>query len=80
VITSLSSHFTNANDMASNSKSATTKPKPKPRAVKKGLTDKVTKEGSGEWSGCVRWEKTNVMTGQNEDAPRGSTGEWHQRI
>lgn len=83
MITSLTSHFTNANDMASTShktqKTMSTM-KLKLRPVMKLKKDEVTKQGKGEWSRCVRWEKTDIITGKNEDTPTGLTGELHQQI
>ena len=83
MITSPTSHFTDANDMASTShepQKTTNTIKLKLCPMMKWRKDEVTNQGKGEWSRCVIWEKTYVMTGQNKDMLTGSMGESDQWI
>ena len=81
MITSPTSHFMHANDMASSSREpqkTTTKDKPRPRPIAKVKKADGTKAGESEWSGYGRWKKTDVLTGHHEEAPTELTGKWDQ--
>ena len=84
MITSLTSHFTHADDMASSSrepqKTTTTKDKPRPRTIAKVKKADGTKAGQGKWSGYERRQNHDVMTGEEEEALKGQTGKIHQRM
>ena len=77
MITSLTSHFTHADDMASSSREPqkmTTKDKPRPRPIAKVRKADGTKAGESEWNGYVIWKKIDVLTGHHEEAPTDLTG------
>ena len=63
MITSPTSHFTHANDMASSShepQKTTTKERPKQRPIVKVKKQDGTKAGEGKWSGYERRQKNDI--------------------
>jgi len=76
----LTSHFTDANNMASTSCNTQKMTKPKPWPMPQVRKEEVTKEEKGEWMTCVRGKKTDIFTGQKEDTPTALRGELHQWI
>ena len=81
MITSPTSHFRHANNMASSScepQKTTRKDKPKPCPIVKVRKKDGTKVAQSEWSGYGRWKMIDVLTGHHEEAPTELTGKWDQ--